>query len=97
MELVATRADDWQLYRAGEKYFESKVKLSEEQLATDGEEVLMTSGNLKQLAFSKDSIKSWFNKSETEDDFAKVLNALEPIIVEFWQEKKLESWIMEIY
>ena len=97
MELVATRSDDWQLYKAGEQYFESHIKLDEAQLASDGEQMLMNSGNLKQLTFNRESIKSWFNHNKTEEDFQKVLNTLEPIIIDFWKEKKLDSWIMEIY
>jgi hypothetical protein len=97
MELVATRPDEWNLYKAGEQYFESRIRLDADQLANDGEEILMNSGNLKQLAFNRDAIKGWFNGSETDQDFKMVLNALEPIFIEFWKEKKLESWIMEIY
>lgn len=97
MELVATRSDDWQLYKAGEKYFESKVKLNEEELASNGEELLMNSGNLKQLAFSHDSIKSWFSDTPSEHDFDLVIQTLEPIIIQLWNEGKLNSWIMEIY
>lgn len=97
MELVASRADEWQLYKAGEKYFESKIKLSEEELASNGEELLMNSGNLKQLAFSHDSIKGWFNDQPTREDFDTVMQALEPIIISLWDQGKLNSWIMEIY
>lgn len=97
MELIATRADDWNLYRAGEQYFESQIQLTETQLATDGEQVLTNSGNLKQLAFNHDAIKGWFNDSKTDDDFQRIITALEPIIIELWNEKKLSSWIMEIY
>ncbi|MDB1125607.1 hypothetical protein [Vibrio algarum] len=87
MELIATRLDNWNLYRAGEQYFESQIKLTEEQLSTDGEEILTNSGNLKQLAFNHDSIKGWFNDSKTDDDFQKIIKALEPIIIELWNEK----------
>ncbi|MFC1235109.1 hypothetical protein [Vibrio sp. F74] len=97
MELIATRLDGWNLYKAGEQYFESQIKLTSEQLASDGEEILTNSGNLKQLEFSQDSIKNWFNDSKTEGDFRKILSALEPIIIELWTEKKLSSWTMEIY
>ncbi|WED27751.1 hypothetical protein L3V77_05800 [Vibrio sp. DW001] len=97
MERVATRLDDWNLYKAGEQYFESQIKLTSEQLASDGEEVLTNSGNLKQLEFNQDSVKNWFNDSKTEDDFRRIMAALEPIIIELWTEKKLSSWTMEIY
>ncbi|MDG3084919.1 hypothetical protein P7F88_01955 [Vibrio hannami] len=97
MKLVAKRDDGWQLYKAAEQYFESQIELTDEQLATDGEEQLMSSGNLKQLAFSDSSIKGWFNNEVKDEDFQKVLETLEPIIVGFWQQKKIESWIMEIY
>lgn len=97
MEFIAKRDDGWQLYKASEQYFESKIELSEEQLATDGEELLMSSGNLKQLAFSESSIKGWFSGEGTAEDFRKILITLEPLIVEMWKEKKIESWVMEIY
>jgi hypothetical protein len=97
MKLIATRADGWNIYRAGEQYFESQIRLDDEQQASNGEELLMNSGNLKQLGFNQDSVKGWFNQSATNDDFERVVIALEPIIIALWNEKKLTSWVMEIY
>ncbi|GAD89305.1 hypothetical protein VHA01S_018_00930 [Vibrio halioticoli NBRC 102217] len=97
MRLIATRNDDWNLYRAGDQYFESSIQLTEQEQATNGEELLTNSGNLKQLAFNLDSINGWFNSNKTAEDFQRVIVALEPIIIQLWQEKKLGSWVMEIY
>ena len=97
MRLLATREDGWNLYRAADQYFESRIQLSEQEQATNGEELLSKSGNWKQLAFKFDSINGWFNDSKTPEDLKRVITALEPMIIELWQEKKLGSWVMEIY
>ncbi|WP_261815441.1 hypothetical protein [Vibrio gallicus] len=97
MRLLITREDGWNLYRAGDQYFESRIQLTEQEQATNGEELLTNSGDLKQLAFNLDSINGWFNDSKTAQDLQRVISALEPMIIELWQEKKLGSWVMEIY
>ncbi|OBT13383.1 hypothetical protein A9264_06865 [Vibrio sp. UCD-FRSSP16_10] len=97
MRLIATRGDDWNLYRAADQYFESSIQLTEQQQSSNGEELLTNSGNLKQLAFNLDAINGWFNDNKTPEDFQRVIVALEPIIIELWKEKKLGSWMMEIY
>jgi hypothetical protein len=97
MQLIATRQDDWQLYKAGEQYFESCTKLDEAQLSSNGGELLRNAGALKQLSFNQDSVKGWFNKSEAGDALQSALSALEPIIIESWKQNKLNSWILETY
>ena len=97
MQLIATRSDSWQLYRAGEQYFESSIKIDDGKLSTDGGERLRNGGTLRQLAFNQESIKGWFNKGEPGETAQQILCAIEPIIIKSWQENKLDSWILETY
>ena len=97
MQLIATRTDNWQLYRAGEHYFESSIKLDEEQLSSNGEETLMHSGAIKQLIFNHEPVKGWFISGVAGDALERTINTLEPMIIEFWKENKLDSWNLDNY
>lgn len=86
---VAERPDGRMLFMHEGYFLDSAYNLTTINLTDESESKWREEGLIRQIYYSEDGMREFFNETASEGDFERVVSLIRPVIIQLWMEDKL--------